>query len=85
MSLYAGLDLHSSNNYIGVLDPQFNRIFKKRVCNDLDLILQTLEPFRDRLRGLVVESTYNWYWLVDGLMDAGYDLDLQFIRFPHAS
>jgi hypothetical protein len=20
----------------------------------------------------VIESTYNWYWLVDGLMDQGY-------------
>jgi hypothetical protein len=72
MSLCAGLGLHSSNTCIGVLDPQFNRVFKKRVSNDLDLILETLEPFRVRLRGLVVESTYNWYWLVDGLMDAGY-------------
>jgi len=72
MNLYAGLDLHSSNTYIGVLDQQFNRIFKKRVSNDLDLILKTLEPFQARLKGVVVESTYNWYWLVDGLMDAGY-------------
>jgi len=24
----------------------------------------------------VVESTYNWYWLVDGFMDAGYRLHL---------
>jgi len=72
MNLYAGLDLHSSNTFIGVLDPQFNRIFKKRVSNDLDLILKSFEPFRDRLKGIVVESTYNWYWLVDGLMDAGY-------------
>jgi len=24
----------------------------------------------------VVESTYNWYWLVDGLMEAGYRLHL---------
>ena len=63
MSLYAGLDLHSSNTCIGVLDPQFNRIFKKRVSNDLDLILQTLEPFRGRLRCIVVESMYNWDWL----------------------
>jgi hypothetical protein len=38
MNLYAGLDLHSSNTYIGVLDQQFNRIFKKRVANELDLI-----------------------------------------------
>jgi transposase len=25
-----------------------------------------------RIVGLVVESTYNWYWLVDLLMEAGY-------------
>ena len=35
-------------------------------------ILKTLDPFRDQLKGLVVESTFNWYWLIDGLMDAGY-------------
>ena len=72
MELYCGLDLHSRNTYIGILDPNFNRVLKKRVCNNLDLILKTLEPFKDQLRGLVVESTYNWYWLVDGLMGAGY-------------
>jgi transposase len=72
MELYSGLDLHSTNTYIGILDTDFKRIFKKRISNNLDLILQTLEPFKDQLKGLVVESTYNWYWLVDGLMDAGY-------------
>src|SRR5210317_1330032 len=72
MELYSGLDLHSTNTYIGILTPEFNRVFKKRVSNNLDLILETLEPFRDQLKGLVVESTFNWYWLVDGLMDAGY-------------
>ena len=72
MELYSGLDLHSRNTYIGILDTDFKRVFKKRVANNLDLILQTLEPFRGQLKGLVVESTYNWYWLVDGLMDAGY-------------
>jgi len=54
------------------MDETFNRVFKKRVSNDLDQILQTLKPFKKRLKGFVVESTYNWYWLVDGLMDAGY-------------
>ena len=72
MELYSGLDLHSRNTYIGILDTDFKRIFKKRVSNNLDLIVETLEPFRDQLKGLVVESTFNWYWLVDGLMDAGY-------------
>ena len=72
MELYAGLDLHSRNTYIGIMDKEFNRVFKKRVLNHLELILETLDPFRDRIKGFVVESTYNWYWLVDGLMDAGY-------------
>jgi transposase len=73
MGLYCGLDLHSRNTYIGILDTDLKRVFKKRIANNLDLILETLQPFSQQLKGLVVESTYNWYWLVDGLMDAGYD------------
>jgi len=72
MQLYAGLDLHSRNTYIGIMDKKFKRIFGKRVSNKLPVILETLAPFRDQLKGIAVESTFNWYWLVDGLMDAGY-------------
>jgi transposase len=72
MALYAGIDLHSRNTYLGIMDGNLKRIFKKKTANDLELILNTLEPFRHDLTGIVVESTYNWYWLVDGLMDAGY-------------
>jgi transposase len=73
MELYAGLDLHSRNTYIGILDQNLKRVFKKRVINKLETILQTLSPFQDQLKGLVVESTFNWYWLVDGLMASGYE------------
>ena len=72
MQLYAGLDLHSRNTYIGIMDKEFKRVFGKRVSNNLPLILKTLDPFQDQLEGIVVESTFNWYWLIDGLMDAGY-------------
>jgi hypothetical protein len=72
MELYAGLDLHSRNTYIGIMDKEFKRVFGKRVSNKLPLILKTLDPFQDQLEGIVVESTFNWYWLIDGLMDAGY-------------
>jgi len=72
MQLYAGLDLHSRNTYIGIMDKEFKRVFGKRVLNKLPVILKTLTPFQDQLKGIVVESTYNWYWLIDGLMDAGY-------------
>jgi len=73
MELYAGLDLHSRNTYIGILDQNLKRVFKKRVVNNLEIILQTLSPFRNQLKGLVVESTFNWYWLVDGSMASGYE------------
>jgi len=76
MSFYAGIDLHSNNHYIGILDKEGKRIFQKRLSNDLPLLLKTLEPFKKRLAGIVVESTFNWYWLVDGLMEAGYRIHL---------
>ena len=57
MQLYAGLDLHSRNTYIGVLDKEFNRVFSKRVSNSLPVILKTLQTFRDQMQGLAVESS----------------------------
>jgi transposase len=76
MKTYAGIDLHSSNNYIGIINEQDQRLYGKRIPNELDRILMALEPFRDTLQGVVVESTYNWYWLVDGLQEHGYKLHL---------
>ncbi len=38
--------------------------------NDLNHVLMALEPFRDQLEGVVVDSTYNWYWLVDGMFNS---------------
>jgi transposase len=35
-----------------------------------------LAPYPSALKGVVVESTYNGYWLVDGLMEAGYPVHL---------
>lgn len=76
MKAYAGIDLHASNNYIGIINDQDHRLYSKRVANRLDTVLSALEPFEDQLVGIVVESTYNWYWLVDGLQDAGYRVHL---------
>ena len=76
MKVYAGIDLHSSNNYIGIIDEQDQRLYQKRLPNRLEHILEALEPFKESLEGVVVESTYNWYWLVDGLQDEGYKVHL---------
>ncbi len=74
--LYAGCDLHGNSNFFGIMDEQGKRVFKKKLANDLGLILPTLEPFKEELVGIAVESTYNWYWLVDGLMEKGYPVHL---------
>ena len=74
--LYGGMDLHSNNVCIVIINMLGQRVFKKRFPNDLELILDALEKFREEIFAVVVESTYNWYWLVDGLKDAGYDVRL---------
>lgn len=73
-TLYAGIDLHSNNSYLAILDQDDKRIFHKRLPNMADVILAEFEPYKKELTAIVVESTYNWYWLVDCLMDAGYEV-----------
>jgi transposase len=76
MKLYGGIDLHSNNSVLVLIDEEDRVIYEKRLKSDLTLILHELSPFRKKLAGLVVESTYNWYWLVDGLMEAGFGVHL---------
>jgi transposase len=76
MKLYCGIDLHSNNVFMAVLDESDRMVLRCRLPNDLALILATLEPHRSGLVGIVVESTFNWYWLVDGLMAAGHRVHL---------
>ncbi len=76
MKLYTGFDLHSSNNYLAIIDKDGKRVFKKKLPNDPEQILATLKPYRPNIAGIVVESTYNWYWLVDLLMAEGYKVHL---------
>lgn len=76
MKTYAGIDLHSTNNFIGVIDQKDKRLYSKRHDNNLEQILKVLKKYKRTLQGVVVESTFNWYWLVDGLMDHGYKVHL---------
>jgi transposase len=76
MKLYGGIDLHSNNCVIVILGETGKKILQKRVNNSISLIFETLAPFKEQLQGLVVESTFNWYWLVDDLMEAGFILHL---------
>ena len=73
---YCGIDLHSNNNVLGVIDSSGNRLSIKKNPNDLETVKKVLRPFAANLEGVVVESTYNWYWLVDGLQEAGFKVHL---------
>jgi transposase len=76
MKLYGGMDLHSTNVVTQLIDEGDKVLYRKKQSCDLDQILKGLEPFKDNIEGIAVESTYNWYWLVDGLMAAGYRVHL---------
>lgn len=76
MGLYVGMDLHSTSCYTAVMDENEKRYLGLKIPNDKRKILSTLAPYRKRVVGVAVESTYNWYWLVDALMEAGYRVHL---------
>ena len=76
MKVYVGMDLHATNTYVGMVDEENTVLHKQRFRNELPLILAALDPFKRDIQGVVVESTFNWYWLVDGLMDQGYRVHL---------
>ena len=76
MPLYAAFDLHANSNHLGIIDQTGERLLSKKLSNDPILILKILKGYKRSLKGIVVESTFNWYWLVDLLMDANYQVHL---------
>ncbi|MGF6487788.1 IS110 family transposase [Pseudomonas frederiksbergensis] len=73
---FCGIDLHSNNSVVVVTDETDRVLLSRRCPKELTKILPLLEPHRAELLGVVVESTYNWYWLVDGLKAAGFEVKL---------
>jgi transposase len=75
-TFFCGVDLHSNNAMYVITDQEDKPVLKKRLPNRLPVVLEALEPFRKQLKVVAVESTYNWYWLVDGLRDHEYPVVL---------
>lgn len=71
MTVYGAIDLHANNGVVVVLDEHDRVLVQRRLPNRLEEVVSALAPYRGELKAVAVESTYNWYWLVDGLMDAG--------------
>jgi transposase len=76
MPLYGGIDLPANNSVVVLLNEQDQVIYQRRLANHLPTILEPLAQYQAEITGVVVESTSNWYGLVDGLMEAGYRVHL---------
>lgn len=74
--VYCGADLHGNNVFLTLCNEQGKRIMERRVKANLEAINQALGPYWDRIRTVGVESTFNWYWFVDGLRGQGRDVRL---------
>jgi transposase len=75
-TLMAGIDLHSNNLMIGIVDQDGRRVKHQKLECELKDVEGFLKPFKQRLKCIAVESTYNWYWLVDGLRARSYPVVL---------
>ena len=76
MTLYCGIDLHSNNHVICVIDDKDKRLLEVKLDNYSELTIKALSKYKKRLKAIAIESTFNWYWLVDALMAAGFKVEL---------
>lgn len=74
--LHAGIDLHSNNLMIGLVNQDGKRVAHRKFECRLQEVVDFLKPHRAQLESIAVESTFNWYWLVDGLRRLDYPIDL---------
>jgi transposase len=72
---YCGIDLSARDSHLCVIDESLSIHLQQKVANELTGIACLLEQFKPDLK-TVVESTFNWYWLVDGLQRLGFDVCL---------
>src|SRR3984957_6094255 len=76
MNKFSGIDLHSNNSVVVVSDEADRVLYQRRLPNDPVQIRAALAPHREDLVGVVIEATFNWYWLVDELIGEGYRVHL---------
>jgi len=74
--IMAGIDLHSNNLVCALIDGEGNRLGQRRLPCQISEVNEYLKPYQERLEVVAVESTFNWYWLVDGLKALNYPVVL---------
>jgi len=58
--LIAGIDLHSNNVMIAVINQDGKRLAHRKLDCNLDKVVDFLKPLKPQLQSMAVESTFNW-------------------------
>lgn len=75
MDLYCGIDLGARRSHICVVDAKGAIRLERGVENELASMASLFASFGGTMH-VVVESTFNWYWLADGLLEHGFNVTL---------
>lgn len=67
MGYYCGIDLGAKRSQVCIIDDDQKVLVNRKVANDIDKIHGLIRPHGQV--PTVVESTFNWYWIVDGLRE----------------
>jgi transposase len=67
---YCGVDLHARTIYVCVMTREGEILLKRNIQNNFKIFKQFVQPFLPDL-AVGCESTYNYYWLLDGCHEAG--------------
>ena len=57
MKHYMGIDLHSNNHFVSIIDDNDQRIIEKRLPNNLSSTLKLLSPYKNSIQAIAIEST----------------------------
>jgi len=70
-----GVDLHLHRSVIGILDADGREVGWVRIDNDPKVLVRECRK-AGRGAPVAIEATYGWYWAVDALQAAGFEVHL---------
>jgi len=65
MNYFCGIDLGAKRSQVCIIDENQKVLVNRKVANDIEVIYSLIRPYGQV--PTVIESTFNGYWIVDGL------------------
>jgi transposase len=73
---FVGVDLHLHRSVIAAVDDQGQQLGWVRIDNDPKALVREVRKAGGRGCSVAIEATYGWYWAVDALLAAKFDVHL---------